>query len=180
MKLLSLSLPILAERIQTAHATKPRRLRLAFFAVLTVVVVLLSVKYAVKINKPGDSGQQSRSAFLRWRELINGVFRGENIYVGVNEYPNPPIMAILLRPFAALPPVAGALAWFYAKVLLAVLAALWVFRLVGRKPNPPTPFPGKEGGEPLLPSPPSAAPKAAGGGARVATCFAAGWCLSLR
>jgi hypothetical protein len=105
----------LADWIRAAHAADPRRLRLAFFATLTAVVVLMSVKYAVKISKPGDGGQQSRSAFLRWREMINGVFRGENIYVGVNEYPNPPIMAILLRPFAALPPVAGALAWFYAK-----------------------------------------------------------------
>jgi len=130
-----LSFPRLAaDRIRTAHAADPRRLRLAFFALLAVIVVLMSVKYAAKITKPGDSGQQSRSAFLRWREMINGVFRGENIYVGVNEYPNPPIMAVLLRPFAALPPVVGALAWFYAKVLLAVLAAVWVFRLVA----PPT------------------------------------------
>ena len=139
-----LSFPRLtADWIRTTYTADPRRLRLAFFALLTVIVVLMSVKYAAKISKPGDSGQQSRSAFLRWRELINGVFRGENIYVGVNEYPNPPIMAVLLRPFAALPPVVGALAWFYAKVLLAVLAAVWVFRLVapeitsasgGRKP----------------------------------------------
>jgi hypothetical protein len=105
--------------------------RIAFLAALAAVVVLMSVKYAAKIAKPGDSGQQSRSAFLRWRHMVNGVFAGENIYVGVNEYPNPPIMAVLLRPFTALPPVAGALAWFYAKVLLAVLAGVWVFRLVG-------------------------------------------------
>jgi hypothetical protein len=134
-----LSLPhLLIELAQTAHASNPRRLRLMFFAILAVIVVAMSVKYAVKISKPGDSGHQSRSAFLRWREMINGVFRGENIYTGVNEYPNPPIMAILLRPFAALPPVVGALAWFYAKVLLAVLAALWAFRLI----TPTTPASG--------------------------------------
>ena len=136
MKILSLP-RLFAERIRSAHTADPRRLRLAFFATLTVIVVLMSVKYTVKISKPGDSGQQSRSAFLRWREMINGVFRGENIYVGANEYPNPPVMAVLLRPFAALPPVVGALAWFYAKVLLAVLAAVWVFRLVAEEPNPP-------------------------------------------
>ncbi|WP_227255053.1 glycosyltransferase family 87 protein [Frigoriglobus tundricola] len=146
-----------ADRFRAAHAADPRRLRLAFFALLAVIVVLMSVKYAAKISKPGDSGQQSRSAFLRWRELINGVFRGENIYVGVNEYPNPPIMAVLLRPFAALPPVAGALAWFYAKVLLAVLAAVWVFRLVGaRRPPPPAPLPEGKGGNDLRNSDPFA------------------------
>ncbi len=116
---------------RATHAANPSRPRAAFLAALAVVVVLMSVKYAAKIAKPGDTGQQSRSAFLRWREMVNGVFAGENIYVGRNEYPNPPIMAVLLRPFTALPPVAGALAWFYAKVLLAVLAAVWVFRLVG-------------------------------------------------
>ncbi len=115
---------------RATHAANPSRPRAAFLAVLAVVVVLMSVKYADKIAKPGGTGQQSRSAFLRWREMVNGVFAGENIYVGRNEYPNPPIMAVLLRPFTALPPVAGALVWFYTKVLLAVLAAVWVFRLL--------------------------------------------------
>jgi hypothetical protein len=99
-------------------------------AVLAVIVLVMSLKYAAKIHKPGDSGQQTRSAFLRWRAMINGLFAGENIYVGVNEYPNPPIMAFVLKPFAALPPVVGAMSWFYAKVLMAVLAAIWVFRWV--------------------------------------------------
>ena len=134
-----------AARVRTAHAADPRRLRLAFYAALAAIVVLMSVKYAVKISKPGDGGQLSRSAFLRWRELVNGVFRGENIYVGANEYPNPPIMAVLLRPFAALPPAVGALAWFYAKVLLAVLAAVWTFRLVAAEEPPPQPPPCREG-----------------------------------
>ena len=118
---------------RVTHAANPRRLRTAFLAALAVVVVLMSVKYAAKIDKPSASGQQSRSAFLRWREMVNGVFAGENIYVGRNEYPNPPIMAVLLRPFTMLPPTVGALAWFYAKVLLAVLAVVWVFRLLEEK-----------------------------------------------
>ena len=147
--------------LRATYTVNPRGLRIAFLAILTAIVMLMSVKYAAKIAKPGDTGQQSRSAFLRWRQMVNGVFAGENIYVGVNEYPNPPIMAVLLRPFTALPPVTGALVWFYTKVLLAVLAAVWVFRLCGganlpvlsegkgenqRQPNPLTPFPKKEGG----------------------------------
>lgn len=111
----------------------PRRLRLAFAAALVAAVALTSAKYAAKIAKPGDDGRHSRSAFLRWRPMINGAFAGENIYVGRNEYPNPPVMAVVLRPFTALPPVVGALAWFYAKVLLAVLAAVWTFRLVSER-----------------------------------------------
>ncbi|MBP3959375.1 DUF2029 domain-containing protein [Gemmata sp. G18] len=134
--------------LRVTYTVNPRGPRIAFLAILTAIVMLMSVKYAAKIAKPGDTGQQSRSAFLRWRQMVNGVFAGENIYVGVNEYPNPPIMAVLLRPFTALPPVTGALVWFYTKVLLAVLAAVWVFRLCGganREPTPPSPLPKGKG-----------------------------------
>ena len=112
------------------------RFRVVFLGLLAIVLVVTSVKYAAKVAKPGDTGQQSRSAFLRWRTMILDVFTGTNVYVGKNEYPNPPVMAIILRPFAELPPVAGAMAWFYAKVLMAVLAAVWVFRLVSASPRP--------------------------------------------
>jgi hypothetical protein len=127
----TLSLPRFVTTLRAAHAANPRRLRLAFLGVLAVALVFASVKYAAKVNKPGDTGQQTRSAFLRWRAMIRDVFTGTNIYVGRNEYPNPPVMAVILRPFAELPPVAGAMAWFYAKVLMAGLAAVWAFRLAG-------------------------------------------------
>ena len=122
--------------VRAAHVANPARLRIAFLAVLAIVVVGMSLKYAVKIDKPGDTGQQSRSAFLRWRSMIHEVFAGTNIYVGVYEYPNPPIMAIVLKPFADLPPMIGAIAWFYAKVLMAVLATVWVFRVVSSRHSP--------------------------------------------
>lgn len=109
----------------------PARYRAAFLIVLAVIVVGMSLKYAAKINKPGDGGEQTRSAFLRWRGIIHDLFAGANVYEGVYEYPNPPVMALVLKPFADLPPVVGAMGWFYAKVLMAVLAAVWVFRLVG-------------------------------------------------
>jgi len=111
-------------------AANPRGLRAAFLGTLGLVVLLMSLKYAAKIDKPADSGLQTRSAFLRWRSMIHELFAGTNVYVGVHEYPNPPIMAIVLKPFADLPPKVGAIAWFYAKVLMAALSALWVFRLV--------------------------------------------------
>ena len=146
MRLLSFSR--FAIWLRTAHAANPRRLRAAFVAALAVAVLLTAVKYAAKIDKPSETGQQSRSAFLRWRTMVNGVFAGENIYVGKNEYPNPPVMAVVLRPFTALPPTVGALAWFFAKVLLAALSAVWVFRLVSREePTPPAPLPKGKGGD---------------------------------
>jgi hypothetical protein len=105
-------------------------LRAGFVTLLTLMLVFVSFQYLSKVAKPGDSGQQTRSAFLRWRAMIREVFEGTNVYTGLNEYPNPPIMAIILRPFAELPPVLGAMAWFYTKVGLAIMAALWIFRLV--------------------------------------------------
>ncbi len=140
---LSAFFPRFIHRWVAAGGAYPDRWRWALVAVLAVIVLVMSLKYAAKIHKPGDSGQQTRSAFLRWRAMINGLFAGENIYVGVNEYPNPPIMAFVLKPFTALPPVVGAMSWFYAKVLMAVLAAVWVFRWVefplrpACRPQPP-------------------------------------------
>lgn len=121
-------------RLRAATAD-PRRARAAFLVALALLVVGMSVKYAAKASKPGDTGRQTRSAFLRWRGMINEVFVGGNIYVGVHEYPNPPVMAIVLRPLTALPPLTGALGWFYLKVAMAALSAVWVFRL-GRAPSP--------------------------------------------
>src|SRR5688500_14303615 len=104
----TLSFPRLLSKLRGSYAAHPGRFRAAFLGVLAVVLVVMSLKYAAKVAKPGDSGQQSRSAFLRWRTMIRDVFTGTNIYTGKNEYPNPPVMAIVLWPFAALPPVTGA------------------------------------------------------------------------
>ena len=131
-----LSFPQLLDRFRTAHAAHPQRFRVAFLGLLAVVLAVTSIQYAAKVAKPAETGQQSRSAFLRWRAMILDVFAGANVYVGKNEYPNPPVMAIVLRPFAELPPVVGAMAWFYAKVLMAVLAAVWTFRLVSAPLSP--------------------------------------------
>ncbi len=156
-----LSFSQFATWLRATHTANPRGPRIAFLAVLTAIVLLMSVKYAAKIAKPGDSGQQSRSAFLRWRQMVNGVFAGENIYVGVNEYPNPPIMAVLLRPFTALPPTVGALTWFYTKVLLAVLSAVWAFRLCRGQPNLSVSS-EERGKDQRQPTPPSPLPKGKG------------------
>jgi alpha-1,2-mannosyltransferase len=150
---------LLFSRLRSAHAAHPARFRVAFLALLAAVLVLTSVKYAAKVAKPGDTGQQSRSAFLRWRSLVLDVFAGANVYTGKNEYPNPPVMAIVLRPFAELPPVVGAMAWFYAKVLMAVLAAVWAFRLVS---SPLAPVSGRgAGGEGSSSQPPLTPPRSA-------------------
>jgi hypothetical protein len=132
-----LSIARLLTRLRSAHAANPRRYRIAFLGLLAIVLLVTSLQYAAKVAKPADHGRQTRSAFLRWRAMILDVFAGANPYVGRNEYPNPPVMAIVLRPFAELTPVVGAMTWFWVKVLMALLAAVWTFRLV----SPDVPLP---------------------------------------
>jgi hypothetical protein len=89
---------------------------------LFLICVLLSVQYYFKV------GEEGRSAILRWRPQIQQLFEAD-IYQRF-AYPNPPIMALLLTPLAELPPRAGSLIWFYAKVGMTLLALRWAFRLV--------------------------------------------------
>jgi hypothetical protein len=87
------------------------------------IFVVVSVQYTLK-------ALQHRSAFVRWREQILQLETGR-IYERYN-YPNPPIMALMLRPLAELPPVVGALIWFYAKALMAVWSMWMMFRMLER------------------------------------------------
>ncbi|MCC6421099.1 MAG: DUF2029 domain-containing protein [Gemmataceae bacterium] len=105
-----------------------------FVAGLALLAVGLSVQYCFKIL---DDGRDDRSAILRWREQIGAVDDGINIW-DVHNYPNPPIMMLLLEPLAELPPLLGALGWFYLKVGMAALSIWMAFRLCE---TPDRPFP---------------------------------------
>src|SRR5438552_445644 len=108
----------------------------AFLFGLLALFVAVSVQYSLKVLD-ARHGVQSRSAIQRWREQLLQLDAGENIYARFT-YPNPPIMALMLRPIANLPPLAGALTWFYLKVAMALLAFAAIFRVVE---TPAMPFP---------------------------------------
>lgn len=93
-----------------------------FVGFLAVLLVVLSVRTALKVA-------DDRSAFRRWQPQLRQLEAGVDLSAAFN-YPNPPIMAVLLEPLAKLPPVAGALTWFYLKAVLAGLSVYWVIRLV--------------------------------------------------
>jgi hypothetical protein len=101
-----------------------------FVAGLLLLFAGLSVQYSLKVL-------HHRSAFERWREQILQMEEGIDIQLRFN-YPNPPIMALLLAPLVQLPPLIGALCWFYLKVGMTLLAIHWAFSLVER---PERPFP---------------------------------------
>jgi alpha-1,2-mannosyltransferase len=104
------------------------------FPCLVLFFAALSLQYTEKV---GDSARPNRSAFLRWRDQILELDDGVNIWEKHN-YPNPPIMAMLLKPLVLLPPVLGSLAWFYLKSFMAVAAIFLAFQLV-ETPGQPWP-----------------------------------------
>ncbi|MSR30089.1 MAG: DUF2029 domain-containing protein [Gemmataceae bacterium] len=94
-----------------------------FFLLLALFFVGQSVKYSIKVS-------EKRSAIQRWQPQILGLDQGEDL-AEKYQYPNPPIMALLLYPLAKLPPVAMALTWYYLKVGMIILCFHWVFSLLG-------------------------------------------------
>lgn len=104
---------------------------LAFFLVLNFKV-LFKVQF---------SSRESRSAIVRWMPQLQKLQDGTDIWRRHN-YPNPPIMAMILMPFAQLSEGVGALAWFYCKVAMTVWAIHWLFRLLDQ-PDRPFPVWGK-------------------------------------
>jgi alpha-1,2-mannosyltransferase len=105
---------------------------------LVVAIMLffcaIYAQYALKI-KHSEHGM--RSAFLRWKTQLEDLDDGVNVWEKY-AYPNPPIMAILLKPFLQLPPTLGSSLWFGCKALLALAAILGVLALLD---SPERPFP---------------------------------------
>jgi alpha-1,2-mannosyltransferase len=110
---------------------------------LALFFAALSIPYGIKAWHNG-------SAFQRWQPQISALGDGVDIAQRFN-YPNPPIMALLLYPLARLPAAAqelgvpekaaslmAALCWFYIKAGLTLLSFRWVFQLVE---EPSRPFP---------------------------------------
>jgi len=109
--------------------TRTGRRRALFWVLFVAVVAFAGYRYAEKVRKPSRDGTQTKSAILRWRDQIEGLAKGEDIYAKYN-YPNPPIQAIILSPLLELDRLPGALLWFALKAVLAAVSAVWAFRLV--------------------------------------------------
>jgi alpha-1,2-mannosyltransferase len=105
---------------------------------LVVALVLffsaIYTQYALKI-KHSDHGM--RSAFLRWKTQLEDLDHGVNVWEKY-AYPNPPIMALVLRPFLQLAPTLGSSLWFCCKAALALASILGVLSLLD---FPERPFP---------------------------------------
>ena len=101
-----------------------------FIVGLALVFIAAAWQYTAKIMK-----SPSRSAIQRWHDqILLDVDSGVDISQRF-QYPNPPIMAVLLYPLAKLPDLTGALLWFAIKIGFALICFFWVFRLIAPPPS---------------------------------------------
>ena len=114
---------------QVKQPNRPKTLRTTVLLLLIGVSIGLSVQYGRKASK-------GRSAFVRWRPILQSMYQGEDLYAHPFNYPNPPIMAILLQPLSLLPTVPGALIWFYTKLFLTALSFYWTLQLIRENARP--------------------------------------------
>ena len=99
-----------------------RHLRRAVWVLALLAVIASGIVY---VGKASDD----RSAFIRWRPQILKFGQGVNIYDKMY-FPNPPILPITLYPLMLMPPLAGALTWYYLKVTLTVVSIWLCFKMV--------------------------------------------------
>jgi alpha-1,2-mannosyltransferase len=126
-------------RFMHAAATNPLLIRQRLFLLgLGAFFLIVSIQYLLKVQL---SERDNPSAIVRWSPQLEKLRDGHNIWLEHN-YPNPPIMALILMPFTMLPAGACALVWFYFKVALTALALHWILSLLDR-PERPFPLWGK-------------------------------------
>jgi len=124
----------------------PRFVSTTFFILLGIVFIISAIQHDAKCRDLSRIGTQTRTAFLRWRtQLIGeetpgrgampGFSKGDDVYRQYN-YPNPPIMALLLLPLAELPPRFGAFLFFVLKLLMTFAIFRWAFKLCEPIPQP--------------------------------------------
>ena len=114
---------------QSKHPNQLKTLRTIVLLFLIAGSIGLSVQYGRKASK-------DRSAFVRWRPALQSLYQGVDLYGHPLNYPNPPIMAILLHPLSLIPTVPSALIWFYIKIFLTALSFYWTMQLVRENTRP--------------------------------------------
>jgi len=99
-----------------------------FIGGLTLFFLAVTISYFLKIHAV-ERG--TRSAFTRWQNQILEIEHGADIWSKHN-YPNPPIMVLILKPLADLPTVLGSMTWLLLKIAMTILAIHWVFSMLER------------------------------------------------
>src|SRR5262249_15335776 len=111
-----------------AVSTFHRHIHRALLVACVLLFALVAYRYSLKV-------QAGRSAFCRWRSQLLQLQHGVDLSARFN-YPNPPVMAVLLEPLARLPEGVGAHTWFGLQLVMAGLSLWLVRRLVESEAEP--------------------------------------------
>lgn len=107
---------------------------------LCVFFVLIGVQHGLKIAN--SERASSQTAYLRWTPLVRELNQNIDIWQKWN-WPNPPMMAMILKPFMDIdPPIVGSQLWLAAKMLCTLLSVWMVIKMLDR-PERPFPLWGK-------------------------------------
>ena len=98
--------------------------KIVFLVGVIAIVALTAMAY---IEKASDG----QSAILRWQPQVWEMLDGVDIYKKYT-YPNTPIVAILLLPVTALPPLATAIVFFFVKVAMILIGGYWAVDMLRR------------------------------------------------
>ena len=105
------------------------------YAGLCVFFAFIFWQFVEKVRNGGRPDTQS--AVLRWTPILRQLPE-VNIWKTTN-WPNSPIMAMILKPFIDVdPPMLGSEYWLLAKMAMTLISVWLVFRMLDR---PETPFP---------------------------------------
>ena len=105
----------------------------------TILIVILLGIYVASAVQVIHKAKNKRTAFLRWTQYTERLSRGEVIYdAEMEQYPNLPMMALILMPFHAMGPMPGSLCWLTFKYML-ILAIFWTTAKVSRSNTAPWP-----------------------------------------
>ena len=115
----------------------------AFVLGLLGVFVAVSVQYTLKVLDPRHGGRAGPRSCAGASSCCNSI--AAKTSTPDSPIPNPPIMALMLRPLADLPPLVGALMWFYLKVAMSLIAFAAIFRVIE---TADVPFPPWASGSP--------------------------------
>lgn len=103
------------------------------------LMAVFLIIYCVAGVTVARKAMEDRSAFLRWAENSQTLQNGQSVYGDEGgRYPNLPMMLLILMPFHALGPMAGALAWMTVKFLIILFIFQAMVRVAENK-GPPFP-----------------------------------------
>ncbi|BBM86963.1 glycosyltransferase family 87 protein [Candidatus Uabimicrobium amorphum] len=115
--------------------------RVIIALIFTSMFVFSVIKVMKKIT---DTEKQNRTAFVRWSRFCKKLDNKEMLYYPFDvrqkmekkdEYPNLPMMLLILKPFYALGKIPGSLSWMIFKLLWAILIVYVALSYAHHFPN---------------------------------------------